>query len=155
MAGTEVSRSSDDPYDLCRFVRAQEDTYQQALSEILSGQKRSHWMWFIFPQIDGLGFSSTSRLYGIKSVDEARAYLGHSILGPRLRTCAETLLGVQGRSASEIFGSPDDAKLKSCATLFASVSGPDSVFKRVLDKYFGGESDDKTLKILGIDALPW
>jgi uncharacterized protein (DUF1810 family) len=141
--------SGNDPHDLARFVEAQAGDYDRALSEIRSGRKRSHWMWYIFPQIDGLGYSSMSRRYAIKSVAEARAYLDHRLLGPRLVACAEAALGVEGRSAHAIFGSPDDLKFQSCATLFASVSPPDSVFSRALDKYFQGERDDKTLQILG------
>src|ERR1700730_4990354 len=115
-------RSADDPYDLSRFVRAQEDDYQRALAEILSGRKRTHWMWYIFPQIDGLAFSSTSKHYSIKSIKEAQAYLNHSVLGSRLLECAAAVVDVEGRSIAEIFGSPDDVKLRSCATLFAFVS---------------------------------
>jgi uncharacterized protein (DUF1810 family) len=115
--------AGDDPHDLNRFVQAQEGVYERALSEIRSGRKRSHWMWYIFPQYEGLGFSSTSRRYSIKSLAEAQAYLAHPILGPRL----------------EIFGSPDDMKLRSCATLFACVSPAGSVFQRLLKKY--GSSD--------------
>src|SRR5215468_6851815 len=122
---------ADDPYNLSRFVQAQEGVYQQALSEISSGRKQSHWMWYIFPQFDGLGFSSTSRRYAIKSPEEARAYLAHPVLGPRLVECAEAVLQVDGRSAHEIFGSPDDLKLRSSASLFASVSPPGSVFERM------------------------
>jgi uncharacterized protein (DUF1810 family) len=142
-------QSGADPHDLSRFVQAQADDYERALAEIRSGRKRSHWIWYIFPQIEGLGFSSMSRRYSIKSLAEARAYLDHPLLGPRLIECAEAAIGVEGRSASEIFGSPDDMKLKSCATLFASVSPPDSVFARLLDKYFQGERDGKTLQLLG------
>jgi uncharacterized protein (DUF1810 family) len=149
MAGSGDSRNTNDPYDLDRFVRAQEGDYQQALSEITSGRKRSHWMWFIFPQIDGLAFSSTSKLYSIKSIDEARVYFEHAVLGPRLLKCAEAVVGVDNRSATEIFGSPDDLKLRSCATLFASVSPSGSVFERILEKYFRGERDGKTLQLLG------
>ena len=149
MASSSDSRGTNDPYDLGRFVDAQAGDYEQALAEIRSGRKRSHWMWYIFPQIDGLGFSSMSRRYSIKSIDEARAYLDHPVLGPRLLECAEAVLGVEGRSATEIFGSPDDMKLRSCATLFACVSPPDSVFDRLLDKYFRGERDGKTLRLLG------
>ena len=149
MAGSGDSRNTNDPYDLDRFVRAQEGDYQQALSEIMSGRKRSHWMWFIFPQIDGLAFSSTSKLYSIKSIDEARVYLEHAVLGPRLLKGAEAVVGVDNRSATEIFGSPDDLKLRSCATLFASVSPSGSVFERILEKYFRGERDGKTLQLLG------
>ena len=111
-----------DVYDLNRFVRAQEDDYERALAEITSGQKRTHWMWYIFPQLDGLAFSPTAKRYSIKSVEEARAYLEHPILGPRLLNCAEAAVAVEGRSATEIFGSPDDLKLKSCATLFSCVA---------------------------------
>lgn len=140
-----------DPYHLSRFVSAQQDDYDQALSEIRSGKKRSHWMWYIFPQIDGLAFSSTSKYYAIKSTEEARAYLAHPVLGPRLLECAEAAVQIEGRSAREIFGSPDDLKLKSCATLFSCVSPPGSVFERLLEKYYHGERDGKTLRILGID----
>jgi uncharacterized protein (DUF1810 family) len=137
-----------DSYDLARFVEAQEHSYVRALAEIRHGEKRSHWMWYIFPQFDGLGLSSTSRRYSIKSVAEAEAYLRHPILGPRLLESARAALGVEGRSALEVFGSPDDMKLRSSATLFASVSPAGSVFGQVLDRYFGGEPDDKTLRLL-------
>jgi len=138
-----------DPHDLKRFVQAQEDDYERALSEVKSGRKRSHWMWYVFPQIEGLGFSTTSRRYSIKSIGEAKAYLSHPVLGPRLMECAEAVLGVEGRSAYEIFGPPDDMKLRSCATLFACVAPAGSVFERLLDKYFQGERDQKTLRLLG------
>jgi uncharacterized protein (DUF1810 family) len=140
----------DDPYDLNRFLRAQEDSYQQALSEIKGGRKRTHWMWYIFPQIDGLAFSSISKRYSIKTVEEAKAYLNHPVIGPRLIECAEATTRVEGRSANDIFGPPDDMKLRSCATLFAYVSPAGSVFERVLDKYFQGERDHKTLRLLGV-----
>ena len=142
--------NSDDPYGLRRFVRAQENDYEQALSEIRSGKKRTHWMWYIFPQIDGLAFSSTSKHYSIKSIEEAKAYLNHPVLGPRLLECAEAVVRVEGRSATDIFGSPDDLKLRSCATLFACVSPPGSVFDRLLRKYYRGGRDGKTLQLLGI-----
>jgi uncharacterized protein (DUF1810 family) len=149
MADTTKHGSAGDPYNLSRFVQAQqEDIYEQALAEIKSGRKRSHWMWFIFPQFDGLGFSSTSRLYSIKSLAEAEAYLSHAVLGPRLVQCAEATLAVDGQSVFDIFGSPDELKLKSCATLFACVSPAGSVFERLLTKYFHGERDDKTLRLL-------
>jgi uncharacterized protein (DUF1810 family) len=144
------SGAASDPYDLNRFVQAQKPDYDEALLEIKRGRKSSHWMWFIFPQLDGLGFSTTSRRYSIKSIEEAAAYLVHPILGPRLTECAEAALGVEGRSACEIFGSPDDMKLRSCATLFACVSPPGSAFHRMLDKYFQGRHDRKTLGLLGI-----
>jgi uncharacterized protein (DUF1810 family) len=139
-----------DPYDLSRFLQAQEGDYDRALAEIRAGNKRTHWMWYIFPQLDGLGFSPTARHYAIKSLAEARAYLEHPVLGPRLRECAEAAVGVEGRSASAIFGSPDDLKLRSCATLFACVSPPGSVFERLLDRFYGGGRDDKTLRLLGV-----
>lgn len=140
-----------DPHDLHRFVEAQEGVYERALGEIKSGRKRSHWMWYIFPQFEGLGLSSMSERYSIKSVAEARAYLGHPLLGLRLIACAEALLSLEKRSAEEIFGSPDNTKLRSCATLFAQVSPADSVFHRLLDKYFQGEGDEKTLRLLVAD----
>jgi uncharacterized protein (DUF1810 family) len=145
------SPRTDDPHHLSRFVQAQEDDFEQALAEIRSGRKRTHWMWYVFPQLDGLGFSSTAKHFAIKSTEEARAYLEHPVLGPRLLECAEAALAVEGRSATEIFGSPDDLKLRSCVTLFACVSPPGSVFHRVLDKYYRGEPDRKTLRLLGMD----
>jgi uncharacterized protein (DUF1810 family) len=137
-----------DPYNLARFVQAQERTYEQALSEIQSGRKRSHWMWYVFPQFDGLGFSPTSTLYAIKSVAEAEAYLADPVLGRRLLESVRAALSVEGRSAFEIFGSPDDMKLRSCATLFAGISPAGSVFEQLLVRYFGGEPDDKTLRLI-------
>jgi uncharacterized protein (DUF1810 family) len=140
---------NDDPYQLSRFIRAQEGIFEDVLTELRSGQKRTHWMWFIFPQIDGLGHSTTSRYYAIKSVDEARQYLKHPVLGVRLLKCVELLLAVEGKSASEIFGFPDDLKLKSSMTLFACVSDSEPVFVRVLEKYFDGKRDEKTMDLLG------
>jgi uncharacterized protein (DUF1810 family) len=145
---TNTTDPTDDPHDLDRFVKAQEGDYQRALSEISSGRKRSHWMWFIFPQYEGLGLSSISRRYAIKSVQEAEAYLKHPVLGPRLVECATAALAVEGRSASEIFGSPDDMKLRSSATLFAFVSPPGSVFSQLLEKFFHGEPDKSTLDLI-------
>ncbi len=139
---------AEDPHNLRRFVEAQEQTYEQALSELRTGRKRSHWMWYVFPQFDGLGISSTSRRYSLKSVAEARAYLAHPLLGPRLVECAETLLRADGLSATEIFGSPDDLKLRSCATLFACMSPQDSVFHQIIDKYFQGDGDDRTRDLI-------
>lgn len=140
--------SATDHFDLNRFVEAQEANYADALSELRAGQKRLHWMWYIFPQIAGLGSSSMAVRYGISGEDEARAYLNHPILGPRLVECAQAVLAVQNRSAREIMGMPDDLKLRSCATLFARVSPPDSIFQRILDKYYGSEPDSKTLQLL-------
>jgi uncharacterized protein (DUF1810 family) len=150
MTFSNTSRGSEDPYDLRRFVRAQASDYARALAEIRSGQKRTHWMWYIFPQIDGLAFSSISQHYSIKSVEEAKAYLEHPILGPRLLECAEAVVRLEGRSVTDIFGSPDDLKLRSCATLFACVLPPGSVFDRLLRKYYRGGRDGKTLQLLGI-----
>lgn len=139
---------ADDPFDLARFLDAQAHHYDQALSEIRSGRKRSHWMWFIFPQFDGLGFSAMSQRYAIKSRAEAEAYLAHPILGPRLVESATAALAIEGRSVLDVFGSPDDMKLRSSATLFASVSPDGSVFSQLLDRHFHGEPDQLTLRLL-------
>ena len=137
-----------DPFNLSRFVEAQERDYTTALAEIKAGRKRSHWIWYVFPQVEGLGFSATSRHFAIRSEDEARAYLEHPVLGPRLRDCAEAVLAIDGRTAHEIFGSPDDMKLRSCATLFAAVSPEGSAFQRILDKYFEARRDERTIELL-------
>jgi uncharacterized protein (DUF1810 family) len=137
-----------DPFDLDRFVRAQETDYDRALAEIRSGRKRSHWMWYVFPQCAGLGQSAMSQRYAINTLAEARAYLAHPILGARLQEIAEAVLNVQGRTAHEMFGSPDDLKLQSSATLFALVSPDDSVFHRIIDKYFDGSRDERTLELV-------
>jgi uncharacterized protein (DUF1810 family) len=137
-----------DAYNLERFVRAQERDYPQVLRELGSGRKRSHWMWYIFPQFRGLGFSSMSQRYAIGTVGEARAYLRHPVLGPRLRECSNAMLAIANHSAAEILGSPDDLKLRSCATLFAHVSPPGSEFERLLQKYWQGEPDLATLGLL-------
>ena len=137
-----------DPHNLNRFILAQEGDYETALREITAGCKRSHWMWYVFPQIDGLGSSEMARRYAIKSADEARAFLAHPVLGERLRACARAAEAVEGKSAREIFGSPDDLKLRSSATLFAAVSPADSVFRRLLDKFFAGKPDAATLRLL-------
>jgi uncharacterized protein (DUF1810 family) len=144
-----MMREDHDPYNLARFVSAQEGSYESALAEIRAGQKRSHWMWYIFPQFAGLGVSATSHHYAIGSQAEAEAYLRHPVLGPRLVACCEAALGIEGKSAYEVFGSPDDLKLRSCATLFAALSPPDSVFARLLEKYFRGQADPKTLRLMG------
>ncbi len=152
MADAVPAGSAGDPYDLDRFVQAQQADYERALAEIRNGRKRSHWMWYILPQFDGLGSSMISRRYSIKSIAEAEAYLRHPVLGPRLIECVEAVLGVEGRSAHEIFGFPDDVKLKSCATLFACVSPAGSVFDRLLTRYFQGERDYSTLRLLDVAA---
>jgi uncharacterized protein (DUF1810 family) len=149
-----MSSDRPDPFDLKRFVRAQEPDYKRALEEIAAGRKRSHWMWYIFPQFAGLGLSSTSRHYAIGSLDEARAYLAHPILGPRLIECAGATLTVKGRSAHDIFGSPDDMKLRSSVTLFSLVSPENSVFHRVLEKYFEGKGDERTLIFVSRSVRP-
>ena len=138
-----------DPFDLNRFVEAQQNDYEQALREITNGRKRSHWMWYIFPQIDGLAFSAMSRHYAIKSADEARAYLAHPVLGDRLRACAQAALSHGDRPANEVFGSPDDLKLRSSATLFAQVSPAGSVFHRLIEKFYPEGPDPQTLRLLG------
>jgi len=138
-----------DPFDLNRFISAQEGIYDRALAELRDGLKRSHWMWYIFPQVEGLGHSPTTRRYSIKSLEEARHYLAHPVLGQRLKESAEAVLAVQGRSAADIFGHPDDWKLQSSMTLFELVSGPESVFGRILDKYYQGKRDTRTLQIVG------
>ncbi len=143
-----VESSYDDPFDLERFAIAQEGVYSQVLSELKSGQKRTHWMWYIFPQIEGLAASETSQFYAIKSPEEARAYLAHPLLGKRLLECSQAVLAIQGRSVSEIFAFPDDLKLKSSMTLFARFSEKNSIFFRILEKYFSGEQDVKTLQLL-------
>lgn len=148
MAGVTRNRDPGDPYDLNRFVEAQRDSHEQALAEVRSGRKRTHWMWYVFPQLAGLGSSSMARRYAISGLPEARAYLGHPVLGPRLQACTEAALGVAERSAHEIFGSPDDLKLRSCATLFGQVSPPGSVFHRLLERFFGGAPDPETLRLL-------
>ena len=150
MAKGSEAVDRDDPYELNRFISAQKGVYDRVLAELRGGQKRTHWMWFIFPQIDGLGHSPTTRLYAIKSLDEARQYLGHPVLGARLMESAEAVLAVSGLSVSDIFGHPDDWKLQSSMTLFALVAEPGSVFERVLEKYYQGKRDARTLQILGI-----
>jgi uncharacterized protein (DUF1810 family) len=137
-----------DPHNLARFVAAQENSHRQALAEVRAGRKRTHWMWFIFPQLAGLGHSPTAQFYGITGRAEAEAYLAHPLLGPRLVECAEAAVRVEKLSALEVFGSPDDLKLRSCATLFASVSPAGSVFHRLLERYFKGEPDARTLALL-------
>lgn len=133
---------------LNRFIDAQQLSYAAALAEIKGGRKRSHWMWFIFPQIHGLGFSKTSRYYAIKDLNEAAAYLNQPVLGSRLIEICKELLKLYSNNANEIFGSPDDLKLKSSMTLFALVPGGDTVFRSVLEKFFAGEQDAKTLRLM-------
>lgn len=135
-------------YNLQRFIDAQESVYPLALEEIKNGRKQSHWMWFIFPQIQGLGFSATSKLYAIKDIREAEAFLKHSLLGSRLITISNELLKLNSNDAHTIFGSPDDMKLQSSMTLFSSLKNADPVFDLVLQKFFKGIKDRNTLQRL-------
>ena len=139
---------SGDSYNLQRFVDAQAGVYERVLAELGEGRKRSHWMWFIFPQIAGLGSSETARWFAISGREVAAAYLRHEVLGPRLRHCTELVNQVSGRAIEEIFPYPDDLKFRSSVTLFQSVSAGDEVFGLVLDRYFGGEPDSATLALL-------
>jgi len=145
---TESLTDTNDPYKLERFVAAQAGVFEQALSEVRNGQKVSHWMWYIFPQLRGLGQSEMALRYGILNLAEARAYLEHPMLGPRLIAISQAALSVNEKTATEIFGKPDDMKLRSCATLFAEVTDVDSVFQEILDKYFGGNADPRTIQLL-------
>lgn len=138
----------EDKYKLTRFLDAQNQVYLNALSEIRKGKKQTHWMWFIFPQLKGLGRSSTADYYGLTDLEEASAYLQHPVLGKHLVQIASALLELQGKTASDIFGSPDDMKLRSSMTLFSQVENVDPVFQKVLDKYFSGNPDELTLKIV-------
>lgn len=134
--------------ELKRFLDAQNQVYLKALSEIKEGKKNSHWMWYIFPQIKGLGSSDTAKFYGISDLQEAASYLAHPILGKHLIEISTAVLQLDGKTASEIFGTPDDLKLRSCMTLFANVQNTDPVFTKVLDKYFHGLQDESTLQLL-------
>lgn len=137
-----------DPYNLQHFLDAQRPIYEQVCSELRQGRKSSHWMWFIFPQLRGLGFSATAQKFAISSLAEAEAYLAHPILGPRLNECTELVNLVEGRSASEIFGYPDDLKFRSCMTLFAHATLQNEYFMQALTTYFRGEFDPATLRLL-------
>jgi uncharacterized protein (DUF1810 family) len=141
--------SAGDPFDLKRFVDAQEPVYGDVVDELRAGRKRSHWMWFVFPQLRGLGGSAMAARFGIASLEEAGAYLRHELLGPRLRECARLVTAVQGRSIGQIFGSPDDLKLCSSMTLFARATDDNEDFLAVLDKYYDGRQDRLTLERLG------
>lgn len=134
-----------DPYDLERFVEAQNGVFEEVCAELAAGRKRSHWMWFVFPQIRGLGSSTTAEYYAIGSLAEAKAYWDHPVLGPRLRECCRLVNGIAGRSAQEIFGYPDYLKFRSSLTLFARATAGNQVFQDVLRKYFDGEPDAATL----------
>lgn len=141
-----------DLFDLDRFVRAQEPVIAQVRAELKARQKSTHWMWFVFPQLAGLGFSQNAQFYGIASLDEARAYLAHPVLGPRLAECTGLVNAAEGRTAHDIFGSPDDMKFRSSMTLFA-LAGPDEpVFGTALQKYFGDRKDQRTSDLLGLQG---
>jgi uncharacterized protein (DUF1810 family) len=137
-----------DIYDLHRFIQAQENVYTSVLNELKIGQKSGHWMWYIFPQIDGLGVSATAQKYAISSKEEARAYSNHPILGLRLRECTQLVLNVEGRSAEKIFGYPDVLKFRSCMTLFEQSAVNQSIFHDAILKYFDGKLDQLTLDFL-------
>ncbi|MBU9765237.1 DUF1810 domain-containing protein [Mycobacterium sp. TNTM28] len=138
----------DDRSDLGRFVTAQDRRYSQALAELRDGRKRSHWIWFVFPQLRGLGRSSTADFYGIGSRAEAAAYLAHPTLGPRLRECARTVAAIDGRTAEQIFGWPDCLKVRSCMTLFAAATDDNADFVSVLDRFYEGQPDPATVELL-------
>lgn len=140
--------SPEDPHDLQRFVEAQNPVIDEVKTELRSGRKRSHWMWFVFPQMEGLGRSEMARRYAIASRGEAEAYLSHPVLGPRLRECTALVNAVEGRSANEIFGSPDDLKFRSSMTLFEAVADESTPFRTALDNYYDGDRDTKTLDLL-------
>ena len=139
--------------NLNRYLAAQEHRYKDALAEIKRGRKESHWMWFIFPQLAGLGLSSTSRLYAIKDLHEAKQYLEHQVLSKRLIEISSVLLYLSGKTAHDIFGNPDDLKLRSCMTLFSLVGNTSAVFNKVLDKYYDGVKDEKTIALAKIAKL--
>ncbi|MBE7202415.1 MAG: DUF1810 domain-containing protein [Parafilimonas terrae] len=140
--------SPEDPFDLDRFVTAQAGTMAQALAELRAGRKRSHWMWYVFPQIAGLGSSPMAQRYALSSLDEARAFLAHPVLGPRLKECTKAALDALG-SAHDLFGSPDDMKFRSCLTLFAEAAPEERLFADALDRFYGGERDERTLERIG------
>jgi uncharacterized protein (DUF1810 family) len=137
-----------DPFDLQRFVEAQERNYDDALAELKAGRKTSHWMWYVFPQIAGLGSSAMAKAYALGSLAEAKAYLAHPLLGSRLRDCVTAVNAVSGRTAHEIFGSPDDLKFRSSLTLFAEAAPEEPLFRQALAAYFAGEADPRTLAAL-------
>jgi uncharacterized protein (DUF1810 family) len=146
--GKSLSSNDADPFDLQRFVDAQARVYGTVVAELRSGRKRSHWIWFVFPQLRGLGHSATAVRYGISSLDEARAYIAHQVLGPRLRECARLVAAIDGRSADDIFGWPDNLKVRSSMTLFAHATDDKADFRAVLDKFYNGEDDPATVEQL-------
>jgi uncharacterized protein (DUF1810 family) len=146
--GKSLSSNGADPFDLRRFVDAQDRVYDTVLAELRNGAKRSHWIWFVFPQLRGLGRSATAQRYGISSLDEARAYVAHPVLGPRLRECTGLVAAIEGRTVDEIFGWPDNLKVRSSMTLFAHATDDNAGFRAVLDKFYDGEEDPATLELL-------
>jgi uncharacterized protein (DUF1810 family) len=147
-----IDTRDSDPYDLARFLVAQDPVFARACAELAAGRKQSHWMWFVFPQLRGLGSSPTAQRYAIGSLDEARAYLAHPTLGARLRRCTELVNRLEGRSAQQIFGHPDDLKFRSSVTLFArAAAGAAEPFEEALAKYFAGEEDSRTRELLTRD----
>jgi uncharacterized protein (DUF1810 family) len=145
-----MMRPVEDPFDLARFVAAQASVYPTVVAELRAGRKRSHWMWFVFPQLRGLGSSPTSQHFGLASLDEATAYAVHPLLGARLRECVELVLSVEGHRAEEIFGFPDDLKLRSSMTLFSVAVPTEPRFATVLERFYGGQPDPRTLELLRI-----
>jgi uncharacterized protein (DUF1810 family) len=150
---TGVENHMNDSYDLQRFVDAQKDVFERALEELRAGRKKTHWMWFIFAQLAGLGHSDMARRYAISGLDEALAYLHHPQLGPRLETCSRALMEWRGHSATDIMGAPDDMKLRSSMTLFAAAAPRNSTFFDILDAFFEGKPDPLTLSALGLKKL--
>ena len=146
--GKSLSPNDADPFDLQRFVDAQVRVYDGVIEELRSGRKRSHWIWFVFPQLRGLGHSATAVRYGITSLQEARAYLAHEVLGPRLRECARLVAQIDGRSADDVFGWPDNLKVRSSMTLFARATDDNTDFVAVLEKFYGGIQDPATVERL-------
>lgn len=146
--GKSLSSNVDDPFDLQRFVVEQDRVYGSVIDELRRGRKRGHWIWFVFPQVRGLGHSAMAHRYGISSLDEARAYLAHEVLGPRLRECARLVTHIGGRSADDIFGWPDNLKVRSSMTLFARATDDNADFRAVLDKFYDGEDDPATVELL-------
>lgn len=147
-----MSPEANDPFDLARFVIAQQANYHDAIAELRAGHKQTHWMWYVLPQAAGLGTSAMAMRYAIQSRKEAIAYLAHPVLGPRLRECVEALLAVEGKSAREVMGQPDDVKLHSSMTLFALISPAGSPFTKVLERYYAGTPDPRTIAFLAAQA---
>ena len=143
-----MADTADDPYDLARFVVAQNPIFEQVVTELRAGTKASHWMWFVFPQLKALGRSATAQRFGIADLREAEAYWRHPLLGPRLLTCTDAMLAIDGKTALQILGSPDDLKFGSSMTLFARAAPDEPAFRQAIDKYFGGRFDERTLELL-------